>query len=137
VFLNLITNAEQAIKEAHGKGSLVIETRKVVEMIQITFADDGPGIPAANLDRVFEPFFTTKGVGQGTGLGLSICYGIIKEHGGRIYVESGEGEGATFVVGLPVVSESVGCRTEAGKKNEHEDAGGERGEMVERRIPVK
>ena len=132
VFLNLITNAEQAIKEAHGKGSLVIETRKVPEMIQITFADDGPGIPAANLDRVFEPFFTTKGIGQGTGLGLSICYGIIKEHGGRIYVESGDGGGATFVVELPVVSEIAGCPAETGKKAEHENAGGERREMVAR-----
>jgi len=130
VFLNLITNAEQAIKEAHGKGSLVIETRKVTEMIQITFADDGPGIPAANLDRVFEPFFTTKGIGQGTGLGLSICYGIIKEHGGRIYAESGEGEGATFVVELPVISDSSDCPAKTDRKTEYTDAGGERREMV-------
>ena len=107
VFLNLITNAEQAMKEAHGKGRLVIETRAIDEMIQITFADDGPGISDENLARVFEPFFTTKDVGKGTGLGLSICYGIIRDHGGEIHVKSTEGEGTTFTIEIPVLSEMV------------------------------
>ncbi|MBM3173926.1 MAG: HAMP domain-containing histidine kinase, partial [Chloroflexi bacterium] len=62
----------------------------------------GPGIPAEQLDHVFDPFFTTKEVGQGTGLGLSICHGIVTEHGGRIYAQSQEGKGATFVVELPI-----------------------------------
>jgi len=60
------------------------------------------GIPEENLAHLFDPFFTTKEVGVGTGLGLSICHGIIAEHGGRIYVESKVGEGATFIVELPI-----------------------------------
>ncbi|MEE8470045.1 MAG: histidine kinase dimerization/phospho-acceptor domain-containing protein, partial [Dehalococcoidia bacterium] len=63
VFLNIVTNAEQSMMAANGKGTLTIATKKVGEMIRITFADDGPGIPASKLDRIFEPFFTTKGVG--------------------------------------------------------------------------
>jgi CheY-like chemotaxis protein len=73
-------------------------------MLQVRLRDTGPGIPAALLGRVFNPFFTTKGVGQGTGLGLSISHGIVREHGGRIQVESAEGEGATFIVELPHVA---------------------------------
>jgi len=109
VFLNIITNAEQAMTAANGKGTLTIATKTVGEMIRITFADDGPGIPASKLDRIFEPFFTTKEVGKGTGLGLSICYGIIKDHDGQIYVDSATGGGTTFIIDIPIVSEAVGC----------------------------
>jgi two-component system NtrC family sensor kinase len=105
VFVNIINNAEQAMTEAYAKGKLCIETKKVGEMIQISFADNGPGIPEDNLTRIFDPFFTTKAVGKGTGLGLSICYGIIKEHNGRIYARSKHGEGATFVVEIPIVND--------------------------------
>ncbi len=105
VFVNIIINAEQAMTEAHSRGKLSVKTQKVGEMIQITFADDGPGISEENLKRVFDPFFTTKDVGKGTGLGLSICYGIVEEHGGRLYARSNPGEGATFVVEIPIVSE--------------------------------
>lgn len=108
VFLNLITNAEQAMVEVNGKGTISIRTRTLDGMILTTFSDDGPGIPADKLDRIFDPFFTTKDIGKGTGLGLSICYGIIKEHGGHIYVESVERKGATFTVELPVISGPVG-----------------------------
>lgn len=104
VFTNIITNAEQAMKAVHGKGTLVVKTETSGRMIRITFADDGPGIPEDNLKRLFDPFFTTKEVGEGTGLGLSICYGIMQEHGGRIYAEAKPGRGSTFVVELPVVS---------------------------------
>jgi signal transduction histidine kinase len=71
-------------------------------MLKISFADDGPGISEANLKRIFDPFFTTKEVGKGTGLGLSICHGIVTEHGGQIYVKSEIGQGATFIVELPL-----------------------------------
>ncbi|MBM4454347.1 MAG: PAS domain S-box protein, partial [Chloroflexi bacterium] len=103
VFLNIIINAEYFMSKANRKGTLTITTRKSGNMVTASFADDGPGIPAEQLDHVFDPFFTTKEVGQGTGLGLSICHGIATEHGGKIYAESQEGKGATFVVELPIV----------------------------------
>lgn len=109
VFLNLLVNAEQAMRDAHGRGRLVIRSERVGNIIRITFTDDGPGIPRDIINRIFEPFFTTKPVGKGTGLGLSICYGIIREHGGKIYVTSKEGEGATFTVELPIISKPVEC----------------------------
>jgi two-component system NtrC family sensor kinase len=68
----------------------------------VTIQDNGPGIAPENLRRIFDPFFTTKEVGKGTGLGLSLCYGIIKEHGGDIRVESSPGKGATFFLELPI-----------------------------------
>jgi signal transduction histidine kinase len=102
VFLNIIVNAEFAMLEAHQRGKLIITTEKVDGMVKITFTDDGPGITEANLKRIFNPFFTTKEVGKGTGLGLSICHGIVTEHGGKIYVRSVQGQGATFVVELPL-----------------------------------
>jgi PAS domain S-box-containing protein len=114
VFQNIILNAEQAVRQARGHGTLRIETcRKRSsgkspsgEVIEIRFTDDGPGIPASHLPRIFDPFFTTKSPGEGTGLGLSICYGIIKEHGGEIYALSQEGHGATFVIELPLIPAS-------------------------------
>ncbi len=105
VFVNIIINAEQAMIEAHGRGRLLVETQWVDGVIQITFTDDGPGILKENLERIFDPFFTTKEIGKGTGLGLSVCYGIIQAHGGRIYARSKPGEGAAFVVEIPIISE--------------------------------
>jgi len=102
VFLNIIINAEYFMIEAHNRGTLFITTRRVDNVVQVSFADDGPGIPEENLGHLFDPFFTTREVGKGTGLGLSICHGIVTEHGGRIYAESKLGEGATFSVELPV-----------------------------------
>jgi two-component system NtrC family sensor kinase len=104
VFVNIITNAEQAIVETSNTGNLWVKTRALDGMVRITFRDDGSGIAEEDLENVFDPFFTTKDVGRGTGLGLSICYGIIDGHGGRIYAESKPGEGATFVVEIPLVS---------------------------------
>jgi two-component system NtrC family sensor kinase len=106
VFVNLITNAEQAMTAARAGGKLTVKTRTVGKMIEATFSDDGPGIPENDLTRIFDPFYTTKEVGQGTGLGLSICYGIVHEHGGQLYATSEPGKGATFVLRLPIVSES-------------------------------
>ena len=78
VFLNLIVNAEQAMKKAHGRGILTIITEKKGNVISIAFQDDGPGITKENMGRLFEPFFTTKDPGEGTGLGLAVVHGIIK-----------------------------------------------------------
>jgi len=102
VFLNLFTNAMQAMSEAHGGGNLSVESRTTPTDIRIAVRDDGPGIPHELLQQVFDPFFTTKNVGEGTGLGLSICYGIVHEHGGRIWAESEIEQGATFFVELPI-----------------------------------
>lgn len=103
VFLNLIINAEYFMIEANGEGTLTITTERAGEMVKISFADDGPGIPRGNLAHLFDPFFTTKKNGKGTGLGLSVSHGIITESGGRIYAESEAGRGATFTVELPVI----------------------------------
>lgn len=105
VILNLIVNAETEMKVAHGKGKLFIKTEKADNTIRISFHDNGRGIAKENMERIFDPFFTTREVGEGTGLGLSICYGILKEHGGRIWAESELGKGATFIVELPIVGE--------------------------------
>ena len=108
VFLNIILNAEQAIVEAKKGGKLSLKTRQTKGYIRISFANDGPDIPAEHLDKLFDPFFTTKEVGKGTGLGLSICHGIITEHGGRIYARSKPGKRTTFFVELPLTAENKG-----------------------------
>ena len=102
VFLNLIINAEYAMKKAHGKGKLNIGTKRIGDTIQISFKDDGIGISKENIERTFQPFFTTKPVGEGTGLGLSLSHSIILEHGGTIHVESEWMKGASFIIELPI-----------------------------------
>ncbi len=104
VFLNIILNAEQAMIEVNGRGKLTIKTQQMKDSIRVSFTDDGPGIPAENLDKLFDPFFTTRGEKGGTGLGLSVCHGIVTEHGGRIYARNKPGKGATFFVELPLTS---------------------------------
>ncbi len=99
VFMNIIHNAIQAMGE---KGRLEIVTEREGEMAVVRIRDNGPGIPPEIRDRIFDPFFTTKKVGEGTGLGLSISYGIIQDHAGAILVESTPGEGATFIIRLPL-----------------------------------
>jgi len=101
VFLNIILNAEQVMTEARTGGKLTIRTRKIKNYVRISFADDGPGIPAEHLDKLFDPFFTTREEQGGTGLGLSVCHGIVRQHGGRLYARSKPGQGATFFVELP------------------------------------
>jgi len=105
VVLNLVINGEQAMLETQRGGRLMIRSHRGPGVVRIEVEDTGPGIPKDVLPRIFEPFFTTKEVGQGTGLGLSICYGIVEEHGGRIWAESRQGtedHGTTFIVELPV-----------------------------------
>jgi PAS domain S-box-containing protein len=104
VFLNIMLNARTAMRLAHGGGKLLINTKAMDNTIQISFKDDGPGIPKKNLQRIFEPFFTTRKPGEGTGLGLSICQNIIVIHDGTIYARSKLGKGATFIIKLPVVA---------------------------------
>jgi len=100
VLLNLMNNALDAMEKKGG--ALDISSRQEGEFIIVKVADNGPGIPGANLPRIFDPFFTTKPVGKGTGLGLSICYGIIKKLGGDIEVRSTVGAGTTFLVKIPM-----------------------------------
>lgn len=99
VFLNLFTNAAQAIED---HGTLTIRTWHDADAIHISVADSGKGIPEDVISRIFDPFFTTKPVGQGTGLGLAISHQIIQQHGGAIRVDSQLGEGTTFTLSLPL-----------------------------------
>ena len=99
VLLNLINNALDAMEKTGG--ALNVSSGLAGDYIVVEVADNGPGIPEANLLRIFDPFFTTKPVGKGTGLGLSICYGIIKKMGGDIEVRSTVGVGTTFTVKIP------------------------------------
>ncbi|HKN88522.1 MAG TPA: ATP-binding protein [Nitrospiraceae bacterium] len=103
VFLNLLTNARDAV-ESSPKKSIVLSSAVHEGMIEITFQDSGTGIPVEHQGRIFDPFFTTKPVGEGTGLGLSISYGIIKEHQGQISVQSHPSAGATFTIHLPLLN---------------------------------
>jgi len=112
VLFNVIKNAEQAMIDAHGGGKLTVVTQGSPTGARITISDDGPGIAPEVQRRIFDPFFTTKDAGEGTGLGLTICYGIIDEHGGRIWTEDSPGGGSVFQIELPV-----------GVEEEHESTG--------------
>jgi len=108
VFLNLLGNAEHAIREVRASGRIQIRMGKIGSRIFAIVRDDGPGIKPEVLPKIFDPFFTTKRPGGGTGLGLSICMSIVREHGGDMEVESNPEGGAAFTVYLPVaVTESV------------------------------
>jgi PAS domain S-box-containing protein len=104
VFLNLLANAEQALRAHAGRKELRVRTRRDGDRLVASVSDTGPGVPAAVLDRIFEPFYTTKPMGEGTGLELSISDGIVREHGGQIRVDSRPGAGATFSVELPLAA---------------------------------
>jgi signal transduction histidine kinase len=113
VFLNLIVNAEQAIRETRDKGTLRIRMGKSEmgkgegrgdDSVWVSFHDDGPGIPKENLSSIFDPFYTTKRPGRGTGLGLSICKSVMKEHNGSVEAANSPEGGSVFTVTLPVSS---------------------------------
>jgi len=106
VFLNLIVNAEQAIREARDGGTLRIRLGKSANSVWASFQDDGTGIPAENLPLIFDPFYTTKRPGRGTGLGLSICKSVMKEHNGNVEAANALGGGAVFTVTLPTATHS-------------------------------
>lgn len=109
VLMNLLMNAQQAIGK---NGMIEIRTRYVQAdaKAHVEVRDTGCGIDTEDLPRIFDPFFTTKGTGEGTGLGLSVSYGIVKDHGGEIKVESKPGQGCLFTLVLPVIAESERLR---------------------------
>jgi two-component system NtrC family sensor kinase len=104
VFLNLITNAEHAIREVREAGRIQIRLGHIGGHVSITVQDDGIGILPEALPRIFDPFYTTKRPGGGTGLGLSICMSIVKEHSGSIDVETLPSGGSAFTVFLPMAT---------------------------------
>ena len=106
VILNLINNACYAVSEKQRQNipnyepTIIVNTKKINDKVEIGVKDNGNGIPQKVLDKIFQPFFTTKPAGQGTGLGLSLAYDIIKAHGGELKVETKEGEGSEFIIQL-------------------------------------
>jgi signal transduction histidine kinase len=105
VFINLITNARDAL-DSQGGGKIWVKIKmNPPSRVEVLFGNNGPLIPTEILGRIFEPFFTTKEPGQGTGLGLSITYGIIQNHQGTISVANKPGEGVEFQITFPAVKE--------------------------------
>ena len=114
VFLNLVTNAEQAMEKSPRESQrLIVRTRRTGAVIRIDVEDTGPGIPPNLLERIFNPFFTTKPTGSGTGLGLSISLGIVREHEGRIWAENAPQGGARFIVEVPIVTHRASGESQA------------------------
>ncbi len=105
VFLNILNNAYDAVRDTGRPARIEIRTKNLGSFVEVLFRDNGYGISFP--ERIFDPFFTTKEIGKGTGLGLSICYGIVREHGGEILCHNNtDGQGATFIVRLPAVTET-------------------------------
>ena len=114
VFLNLLSNAEQAIREVRDSGRIQLRLGRIGGHICLTVQDDGVGIAPEALPKLFDPFYTTKRPGGGTGLGLSICMSIVREHGGSIDVETLPAGGSAFTVYLPVAPEEAAAAPDAG-----------------------
>lgn len=105
VFLNLVINAKDFMPDG---GTLTIDISGNDKSVRVVFQDTGPGIAEEHLSRIFEPFFTTKADASGTGLGLSVCFGIIKDHGGRIEASNAPGGGGRFEIILPATFINAG-----------------------------
>lgn len=118
VFVNIVNNAHQAMKEKEGPRMLTLRTGREGDRLRIELGDTGPGIPLDQQGHVFEPFYTTKSETKGTGLGLSISYGIVKAHGGKMEFKSTIGEGTTFIIELPVVAEPTAAPVEKAREVE-------------------
>ena len=112
VLVNLLMNSLQAMENKKNK-NLEIATRVFENEVQIAVSDNGVGIPAHVIDKVFDPFFTTKSVGKGTGLGLSLCYGIAKQHHGKLSVETQPGSGTCFTLTIPIHPGSEGEKNDS------------------------
>jgi CheY-like chemotaxis protein len=121
VFLNLVTNAQQALKESEGPKRLSVRSSCADGRVRVDVEDSGPGIEQENMDKVFDAFFTTKEAGKGTGLGLSLALETIRSHGGSITVRSDPGSGTHFTVELPPAT-STG--SERPRSRESEAPGG-------------
>lgn len=109
VFFNLLSNARDAINAKHrdqpeAQRAITVRTFLDNGRVSLTVTDTGTGIPAGKIDKIFEPFYTTKETGQGMGLGLAISYGIVKDYGGEINVDSQEGAGTTFKLTFPITA---------------------------------
>lgn len=102
VFLNLLINAEQAIRSVRERGTIRVRLGRGEGKLWISFQDDGPGVPEGTLRNIFDPFYSTKRPGGGTGMGLSVALGIVKNYGGDIDFQSAPGSGAVFTVSLPL-----------------------------------
>jgi signal transduction histidine kinase len=102
VFLNLLINSIQSIKEPTGTITIAAELEIDRQEAVITFSDTGVGISDQDKQKIFDPFYTTKDVGEGTGLGLAVAYGIIKKHKGSISVQNNKEKGTTFIITLPL-----------------------------------
>lgn len=123
VVMNIVSNAAEAM-ESGGNGTLTIETRHRIKhnWTMVLFRDTGIGVPRENLSKLFEPFFTTKKDGKGVGLGLSVAYGIVREHGGEIFVDSNMRRGTTFKVLLPLNQAAALEASNGGIHERHEDS---------------
>ncbi|MBN1941669.1 MAG: hypothetical protein JW849_00070 [Phycisphaerae bacterium] len=121
VFLNVIVNAAQAVRDVAGdlhKGTLHVTTRYRQPWVEVLIRDSGPGIPQAIRDQVFLPFFTTKETGKGTGQGLSLAKSAVEKHGGEIAFQTEEGKGTTFFIRLPATQSDAKIST---REHPHED----------------
>ncbi len=107
VFLNLIINAEQAIREIRPRGTLRVRMGKKGDRVWVSFQDDGPGISSEALPKIFDPFYTTKRPGRGTGLGLSVALAILKKYDGQIMAQAAPGGGSVFTVILPTLASAT------------------------------
>jgi signal transduction histidine kinase/CheY-like chemotaxis protein len=140
VLINLVGNAQQAIKQQGGGGVIRLRTRKIGEQrLLLEVEDTGPGIPQAILARIFDPFFTTKPAGVGTGLGLAIVLSVVREHGGQVRVKNSPQGGAIFQIELPaaagVPQEKEAMKFESQRKDREIAATGQLGEIGIRTVP--
>ncbi len=136
VFINIINNSEDAMVEHKGKGSILVTTRTQNNNINITFKDDGPGVPQDIIRKVFDPFFTTKEVGKGTGLGLSITHGIITEHDGTINITKGANGGALITMELPILKPESWTQSKGTVEQNSTKAGNSMAEQSNKRVLV-